>query len=336
MTEVNQPPGPWQTAAGPVSLSPPVVMGVLNVTPDSFSDGGQIVGPQGALRRARAMVDAGAAILDVGGESTRPGAPSVSPEEEIQRVLPVVELLRGELPVPISIDTRKAVVAREALAAGAAIVNDISGLSFDPAMGRVVEEFGAGLVLMHMRGTPADMMERTRYGDVLGEVMDELEEGLGRAWDAGIAPEAVVVDPGIGFAKTADQSFRLLGELDRFQELGRPVLVGPSRKSFLGALLGVPPAERITATAVACALSWERGARIFRVHDVKATVQALQVVQAVTAGRIDAGRNSPARPSSDPASSGDRDPGGIPGVESAVEDSVAEGRTHGRAVRGDG
>ncbi len=321
----------WLTAAGPISLESPLVMGILNITPDSFSDGGRITGPESALRQAQAMVESGAGILDVGGESTRPGAPLVTAQEEIERILPVVERLTAELDIPISIDTRKAAVAREALANGAVVVNDVSGLSFDPAMGRVVAEFGAGLVLMHMRGTPADMTERTRYSDLLVEVMEELGDALVRARDAGIEPRAVVVDPGIGFAKTPQQSFRLLRDLERLQELGHPVLVGPSRKSFLGALLGVSSHERVTGTAVTCALAWERGARIFRVHDVQETVQALQVAQAVVEGRVEFGGRAEGS-----MSTRARDPGEDAGVESASRDQATRVREDGRAMREDG
>jgi dihydropteroate synthase len=274
-------PAPWTVAGGAVPLDSPTVMGVLNLTPDSFSDGGEVPDPRQALARARRMVGEGAGILDVGGESTRPGADAVDEEEELRRVVPTIELLATELDVPISVDTRKAEVARQALAAGARIVNDVSGLSFDREMAAVVRDAGAGLILMHMRGTPADMRTRTDYDDVVGEVADELERSVDRARTAGVEESCIVLDPGIGFAKTAFQSFTLIRELTRLRGMGFPVMVGPSRKSFLGELLGVPPSERVTATAVVCALAWERGASLFRVHDVRPVVDALMTAQAV-------------------------------------------------------
>jgi dihydropteroate synthase len=274
----------WRIARGSLALDLPVVMGILNLTPDSFSDGGDLAGPEAALRRGEAMVREGAAILDVGGESTRPGAAEISEEEELRRVLPTLELLVRELDVPVSVDTRKAGVARRALGAGAAAVNDVSGLRHDPALAGAVARAGAGLVVMHMRGTPADMRERVDYRDLLREVGDELMEGVARARAAGIPDEAVVLDPGLGFAKTPDQSFRLIRDLDRLAALGFPLLVGPSRKSFLGEILPVPPRDRVTGSAVACALAWERGARLFRVHDVREAVDALAVARAVLGG----------------------------------------------------
>jgi dihydropteroate synthase len=274
----------WRIARGSLALDLPVVMGILNLTPDSFSDGGDLAGPEAALRRGEAMVREGAAILDVGGESTRPGAAEISEEEELRRVLPTLELLVRELDVPVSVDTRKAGVARRALGAGAAAVNDVSGLRHDPALAGAVARAGAGLVVMHMRGTPADMRERVDYRDLLREVGDELMEGVARARAAGIPDEAVVLDPGLGFAKTPDQSFRLIRDLDRLAALGFPLLVGPSRKSFLGEILPVPPRDRVTGSAVACALAWERGARLFRVHDVREAVDVLAVAWAVLGG----------------------------------------------------
>jgi dihydropteroate synthase len=296
----------WCTARGMLSLEVPLVMGVLNTTPDSFSDGGELPTPDHALRRAEAMARAGAGILDVGGESTRPGAAAVSTEAELRRVVPVVEALVRELDLPVSVDTRKAAVARRAVEAGAAVVNDVSGLAFDPEMGRTVGELGAGVVLMHMRGTPADMQTRAEYRDVTGEVARELGQAVRRARDAGVGKEAMVLDPGIGFAKTPSQSFRLLRELDRVAALGYPVMVGPSRKSFLGELLGVPPQERVVATAVTCALALERGALLFRVHDVEATVHALSVARAVVLGDLPGDPRQPVGVEEDGAARPDR------------------------------
>jgi dihydropteroate synthase len=257
-------------------------MGILNVTPDSFSDGGELADdPSLALARAYAMVEAGAALLDVGGESTRPGAALVGLDEELRRVLPVIEALARELPVPISVDTRKAAVASAALAAGAAVVNDVSALAHDPAMGEVAARAGAGLVLMHMRGEPSTMMEHARYGDLMREVARELEGAIAKARAAGVSDAAIVVDPGVGFAKTAEQNLTLIRRLAELTELGRPILVGPSRKSFLGRILDVPPEERVAGTVAACVAAYVQGARIFRVHDVLPVVQALRVAEAI-------------------------------------------------------
>jgi dihydropteroate synthase len=257
-------------------------MGILNVTPDSFSDGGRFLDPARAVEQARRMAEEGADLIDVGGESTRPGAAPVSADEEAARVLPVLRAIRDGLAVPVSVDTRRAAVAREALAAGADVINDVSGLA-DAEMAGVVAPSGAGLVLMHMRGTPETMQRLTDYGDVVEDVTAELEASLARADAAGIARERVVVDPGIGFAKTAEQSLALIAGLARLQaRLGRPVLLGPSRKSFIGALLGGVPADaRDAGTVGACVAGLARGARLFRVHDVRAARQALDVADAI-------------------------------------------------------
>ena len=273
----------WRLAGGrALDTSRPLVMGILNVTPDSFSDGGELAGgPARALERGCAMVEAGAALLDVGGESTRPGAAPVSEAEERARVIPVIEALARELDVPVSVDTRKAGVARAALAAGARVVNDVSGLNHDPALADVVAEGGAGLVLMHMRGEPADMMGHARYHDVVAEVRDELSASVARARAAGVPDSAIVVDPGLGFAKTAEHNLIVIRRLAELEALGQPILVGPSRKSFLGRILDVPPAERMIGTAAACVAAYLAGARIFRVHDVAPVAQALKVAEAI-------------------------------------------------------
>jgi dihydropteroate synthase len=256
-------------------------MGILNVTPDSFSDGGAYASIEAVALRAEEMVREGADLLDVGGESTRPGAAAVSAEEELARVLPVIRLLRSRLPTPISVDTRKAAVARAALEAGAEVVNDISALG-DPEMAGVVAESGAGVVLMHMRGTPETMQLNPTYGDVVREVADELAGALQRALGAGIAPERVVVDPGIGFGKTAAHNLQLLARLGELGGLGHPVLLGVSRKGFIGSLLGgAAPAERAVGTAAACVAGLLQGARIFRVHDVRVVREALTVAEAI-------------------------------------------------------
>jgi dihydropteroate synthase len=272
----------WRIRGRTLSLERPLVVGILNVTPDSFSDGGRWADPAAALEQARRMVDEGADLVDVGGESTRPGASPVSAAQEMERVLPVLRAIRGALDIPVSVDTRRAEVARAALEEGAEVINDVSALG-DPAMAATVAAHDAGLVLMHMRGTPETMQTLTGYGDVAEEVAAELAPALARATEAGICAERIVVDPGIGFAKTAEQNLELIARLDVFGgRLGRPVLLGPSRKAFVGALLGgVPAAERDAGTVGACVAGLARGARIFRVHQVKAARQALDVADAV-------------------------------------------------------
>ncbi len=256
-------------------------MGILNATPDSFSDGGRFADPARALDRALEMVAAGADLVDVGGESTRPGARPVPAEQESARILPIVKALKARLPTPISVDTRKAEVARAALDAGADVINDVSALG-DPAMGRVVAASGAGLVLMHMRGDPQTMQQAASYHDVAGEVSAELGIALRRAQAAGVDSERIVLDPGIGFAKTAEHNLELLGRLDELAPLGHPILLGPSRKAFIGKLLGdLLPEQRDVGTAAACVLGLLRGARIFRVHDPRTTREALSVAEAV-------------------------------------------------------
>lgn len=282
----GEPPAAWLTARGAVALERPVIVGILNLTPDSFSDGGALASVDAALRRAETLVQDGASMLDLGGESTRPGRDAIVPEaEERRRVVPVVERLARELPgVPLSIDTVKSGVARAALEAGAAVVNDVSGLRLDPAMASVVATSGAGLVLMHSRGAHLDLASyahATYPAGTLGGVLGELREAVAQATAAGIAPDAIAVDPGLGFGKTPAQSLELLDQLGGFLVLGRPVYLGPSRKRFLGEVTGLPLAERDAVTAVACALAWERGARIFRVHDVKRTHEALALATAL-------------------------------------------------------
>jgi dihydropteroate synthase len=244
-------------------------MGILNVTPDSFADGGRYVRPESALRRGLELFDSGADIVDVGGESTRPrGSQPVSAEEEIRRVVPVIESLRSRSEGLISIDTSKSAVARAALDAGADVVNDVSGFGFDPDLPAVVAERGVPVVLMHLRGDFASMHERSEYEDVSGEVASELGTTIERAQARGVRREQVVVDPGLGFAKRASQSLAALRDLDRLSGLERPILVGPSRKSFIGAVLDRPVEERLMGTAAAVAAAVLGGAHIVRVHDV--------------------------------------------------------------------
>jgi dihydropteroate synthase len=260
-------------------------MGVLNVTPDSFSDGGQFLAVAAALTQARRLAAEGADLIDVGGESTRPGAPAISAQEELDRVLPVVEALRREVPLPLSIDTSKSAVAWAAVAAGADFVNDVSGLTFDPAMAEVVARSGAGLVIMHTRGQPATMQVDTRYRDLLGEVLLSLRASLARAEGAGVPGERIVVDPGIGFGKDVAGNLELLRRLADLAVLGRPLLLGTSRKSFIGRVLGQDdPQRRGTGTLATVALGVAAGARLFRVHEVAAAREAALMAWAVCQG----------------------------------------------------
>lgn len=262
------------------SLERPLIMGVLNVTPDSFSDGGDHAAADVAIAAGREMIAAGADIIDVGGESTRPGAAVVPPEVEQQRVLPVVRALAGE--VPVSIDTRNAATMRLALEVGARIANDVSALRHDPEAARVVAAAGCAVVLMHMRGTPATMQSLARYGDVVEDVAAELGESLEMAVAAGIAWEAIALDPGIGFAKDAEQSLAVLAGLERLRRLGRPLLVGASRKSFIGHAAGEPdPRKRLAGGLAAHVWAVLHGAAIVRTHDVPQTRQALSVLAAL-------------------------------------------------------
>jgi len=264
----------------------PFLMGIVNTTPDSFSDGGRFLDRDAAVARALRLAEDGADAVDLGGESTRPGAPPVAEAEELRRVLPVVEALRARgFPLPISVDTTKPAVARAALAAGADLVNDVSCLA-DPALARVAADAGAPLVLMHTRGTPADMASRAVYGDVVAEVAAELEAALVRAERAGLPRERVILDPGIGFAKTAAHSLELLARLPELRALGRPLLVGPSRKSFIGAATGAPLARRLPGTLAAVTAAVLAGAEWLRVHDVAEARQAALLAAAIrSAGR---------------------------------------------------
>jgi dihydropteroate synthase len=258
-------------------------MGILNATPDSFSDGGAHLAPAAAAARAREMAAEGADLIDLGGESTRPGAEPVPVDEELRRVLPALEAVRAAVALPISVDTSKAAVAREALRRGAAIVNDVTALRSDPEMARVVADAGAAVVLMHLRGTPRDMQRDPRYDDLLGEVAAFLRDAVARAQRAGIAAERIVVDPGLGFGKTAAHNWELIARLEELRALGRPILVGASRKTFLGALAGAPPAGRLVASAAAAALLAARGAHVIRAHDVAAALEAARAGAAVRA-----------------------------------------------------
>jgi dihydropteroate synthase len=260
-------------------------MGVVNVTPDSFSDGGRYADPDRAATYGVEMAEEGADIIDVGGESTRPHAEPVGLEEELERVIPVVKRLAAELEVPVSIDTRKHEVARAALDAGASIVNDVSA-GGDPAMFGEVARASAGMVLMHMRGDPATMSDLTDYRDVVAEVGRYLEDRVTQAVEHGIGWDRLAIDPGLGFAKTSDQSLVLMREIGSFASLGRPVLVGPSRKSFVGNVLGTEADDRLEGTAGAVAWLVANGAHVVRVHDVRAMVRVVRVVGAIRRGTL--------------------------------------------------
>jgi len=259
-------------------------MGVLNVTPDSFSDGGVFLDPGRAAEHAHRMVEEGADLIDVGGESTRPGAEAVSPQEELQRILPPLKRLLREFPVPISVDTYKAEVAAVVLAEGVDLINDISGLTFDPRLASVVAKAEAGLILMHIKGTPRTMQGHPVYEDLLGEILGHLRRGIEQAEAAGVHPEAIVVDPGIGFGKTVDHNLEILRSLPALQVLGKPILVGPSRKSFIGKLLNLPVEERLEGGAAAAAIAIWQGASMIRVHDVKAMVRVARLTDAIRRG----------------------------------------------------
>ena len=274
----------WRTARRELALDRALVMGILNITPDSFSDGGRHLAVADALQAAKQMKEQGANILDVGGESTRPGAASVSEREELDRVIPVVKALAG-LGLPISIDTRRAAVARMAIAGGAEIVNDVSGLTKDPSMAHAVADTQAGVIVMHMRGEPDTMDARAKYTDVVAEVASELGELRDAALAAGVKPECIVLDPGLGFAKTGEQNLEILANFAAFARLGHPLMVGPSRKRFLGAITGKAAADRDAATAAACVVARMNGASVFRVHDVAAAGEALDVADAISAAR---------------------------------------------------
>ncbi len=262
------------------------LMGVLNVTPDSFSDGGRFLEPATAVAHGLELARQGAAIIDVGGESTRPGAEPAGEPEELRRVVPVIEGLRAAgVDAQISIDTSKAAVARAAIDAGASLVNDVSALRHDPEMAALVAERGVDCCLMHMRGEPRTMQVDPRYADVVGEVRDFLSRRAEFAIKAGIEPARIILDPGIGFGKAVEHNLALLGRIDELVAIGFPILVGTSRKSFLGRITGRPTDERVAATVATCVMAFERGATHFRVHDVAPVVDALAVAAATVSGR---------------------------------------------------
>jgi dihydropteroate synthase len=265
-----------------LALEPAVVMGVLNVTPDSFSDGGLWVDRDAAVKHALEMVSEGAGIIDVGGESTRPGADEVPEREELQRVIGVIEDLVAETDVPISIDTRKPSVAARAIEAGASIINDTAGEISDRAMDRLAHESGAAIVVMHSRGTPATMRSLTQYEDVVRDVRRFLAGRAGELVALGVDRASILLDPGFGFAKSPEQNLELLNRFEEFTDLGFSILSGTSRKSFIGAVLDLPEDQRVEGTITTVVLSVLKGAAIVRVHDVEANVRALRMLEAVT------------------------------------------------------
>ena len=259
-----------------------LLMGIVNVTPDSFSDGGSFLDPLAACTHGLKLVEEGADILDIGGESTRPGSQSVPLEEEIQRVIPVIQRLRQETKALISIDTNKAAVAQAAMDAGADIINDITGLRGDPNMPSVVSQSGAGVIIMHMKGTPRTMQDAPAYQDIVSEIGDFFRQSMALAVSSGIDPMSIALDPGIGFGKTPEHNRQLLGGIDAYAKTGRPILVGASRKSFLGWLAGSTAMEdRFWPGVATTSLCRERGAKIFRVHDVKPHHDALRMTEAI-------------------------------------------------------
>ena len=264
------------------------IMGVLNVTPDSFYDKGRFFDTERTVGHAIDMAADGADIIDVGGESTRPGAEDVSAEEESRRVMPVVEAISKKSAVSISVDTRKARVAEEALENGASIINDVSALRHDSKMAGVIAKHGATVILMHMKGSPKDMQINPVYGDVVKEIISSLKESIGIAENAGIAKDKIIIDPGIGFGKTAEHNLEILRRLDELKVLNCPICVGTSRKSFIGKVLGPDsPDDRLAGTLATCTLAVMNGAKILRVHDVKEACQAARVTDAI----INSGKN---------------------------------------------
>jgi dihydropteroate synthase len=263
-------PAAWELSRRSLSLDWPLVMGILNVTPDSFSDGNRYFSLEAAVDRALEMEQEGADIIDIGGESTRPKAPAVPLDEELRRVVPVVEALAGKLSVPISVDTYKAEVARAACEAGAEIINDVSGFTFDPEMARVAAATDAGVVLMHTRGTPDRMQMDTSYHDLIAEVKEFLRDSIELAEEAGVKHSRIVIDPGLGFGKSLEGNLELIRRLREFLPMGYPILMAPSRKSFIGTVLGKSGGERIFGTAAVIAACIANGASIVRVHDVAA------------------------------------------------------------------
>ncbi|HYA26819.1 MAG TPA: dihydropteroate synthase [Thermodesulfovibrionales bacterium] len=265
------------------------VMGILNVTPDSFTDGGLFFTKETAVERGLQMVEDGADIMDVGGESTRPGSTSVEFDEELRRTISVIEVLAKRINIPISIDTYKAGIAKRALDAGASMVNDISGLRFDPAMARVVAEYNVPVVIMHIKGTPKNMQINPEYEALIPEIIDYLRVSMGIAMEAGIRENNIIIDPGIGFGKTFEHNLEILNNLREFTLLGKPLLIGPSRKAFIGRILNTAsPLERLEGTSAAVAIAIINGANIVRIHDVREMVKVARVADAIKRETIEA------------------------------------------------
>lgn len=259
------------------------VMGVLNITPDSFSEKGEFFDRAKAIGHAFKMARDGADIIDIGGESTRPGAGDISVDEELSRVIPVIEAIAGSINIPISIDTRKSKVAEAAIEKGASIINDISGLNHDRDMGLIAAKYGVGLIVMHMKGMPKDMQAKAAYKNLIKEIIDSLKESMDIGKRAGVRETRMIVDPGIGFGKTAEHNLEILNRLGEFKALGRPICVGTSRKSFIGKVLGLDdPKERLAGTLATLAIAVIKGANILRVHDVKEAVQVARIADSVT------------------------------------------------------
>ena len=259
-----------------------LVMGIVNVTPDSFSDGGKFFSPEVAISHASKLITQGADIIDIGGESTRPGAEQVSESEEIKRVIPVIEKIRTDNPTTlISIDTTKASVAKHAVEAGANIINDVSGLSFDNNMIGIVESFNVPVVIMHMKGNPKNMQLNPKYKDIVNEILDFFKMKIKIAIQSGINRNMIILDPGIGFGKTVEHNFELLSRLNEFNVLELPIMIGPSRKSFIGVTLDLPPEDRLEGTAAAVSAGVMNGASIVRVHDVKSMKRVVRIIEKV-------------------------------------------------------
>ena len=258
-----------------------LIMGILNVTPDSFYDGGRYTTPEAALNHALRMAEDGADIIDVGGESTRPGSERISVEEELSRVIPVIEKIRQRSNIPISIDTYKNEVARAAFSSGADIVNDISGLKFDNSLAEVAAEFNCTLIISHIKGSPNDMQNNVHYNNLMAEIKNSLKESISRAESSGIKPEKIIVDPGIGFGKRVNDNLLILKKLSEFKNLGKPIMIGSSRKSFIGKISAAQPDERLEGTIATVCAAVLNGADIVRVHDVKEVCRAVKVIDAI-------------------------------------------------------
>ena len=282
LAEINHPDFRLELRSRSLSLGERThIMGVLNVTPDSFSDGGQYLDPRKAIKRAREMAEEGADIIDIGGESSRPGSDPVGLDEELKRVMPVIEEIAPKIGVPISIDTYKSEVARRALDAGAEIINDISALNYDPQMAELIAQRGVPVILMHMRGAPKDMQKNLHYHSLISEILAYLRESINRAEAAGIDPKKIIIDPGIGFGKSAEDNLRVIRNLSEFRVLGRPILLGTSRKSFIGKILDAELGERLEGSIASVVAGIINGANIVRVHEVREAKKAVLLTDAI-------------------------------------------------------